>query len=54
MNDIGQRTAVTTGGTEFTGSPADWSWRYDALGQLEKAALGTTGDKGRSYQYDHL
>ncbi|MBN8457991.1 MAG: RHS repeat-associated core domain-containing protein [Verrucomicrobia bacterium] len=54
VNDIGQRTAVATGGSEFTGSPADWSWRYDALGQLEKAALGTTGDKGRNYQYDAI
>lgn len=54
VNDIGQRTAVTTGGSEFTGSPANWSWGYDALGQLEKAALGTTGDMGRRYQYDSI
>lgn len=53
MNEIGQRTAVTTEGSAFTGSPADGSWRYYSLGQLEKSAPGTIGDKNRSHQYDH-
>ena len=53
MNEIGQRTAVTTEGSAFTGSPADGSWRYDSLGQFEKSAPGTIGDKNRSHQYDH-
>ncbi|MBN8457692.1 MAG: RHS repeat-associated core domain-containing protein [Verrucomicrobia bacterium] len=51
VNDIGPRTAVNTGESEFTGPPADCSWRYDALGQLEMAALGATGNNGSNYQY---
>jgi len=54
VNSIGQRKAVATAGTAFAGAQANWSWDYDTLGQLEKAASGTTGNKGRRYQYDSI
>lgn len=37
LNNLGQRTAVSTSGESFAQSPADWIWSYDILGQIAQA-----------------
>ena len=34
VNPITQRTSVATAGTAFAGTPADWTWGYNAPGQV--------------------
>ena len=53
VNGIGQRTQVETTGSAFQSQPADWTWGYDALGQV------VSGDSpvaafDRAYQYDQI
>jgi RHS repeat-associated protein len=53
VNDIGQRGSVTTAGTAFAGTQADWTWGYDALGQVVKADSNTTA-YDRAFEYDTI
>ena len=53
VNPIGQRTGVATSGTAFGGTPADWTWGYDPLGQV---VSGDSSDNtlDRAYRYDQI
>jgi YD repeat-containing protein len=53
VNSIGQRTGVTTSGTAFPSQPANWTWGYDALGQV-KSADSPTNTHDRAYEYDQI
>ena len=53
MSSIGQRTGVQTTGTAFPSQPADWTWGYDALGQVTSADSPTSGFD-RTYEYDQI
>jgi RHS repeat-associated protein len=53
VNNIGQRTGVTTTGTAFPSQPADWIWGYDALGQVVSAD-SPNNDNDRAYEYDQI
>jgi RHS repeat-associated protein len=53
VNAIGQRTGVQTTGSAFPSQPADWTWGYDALGQVVSADSPTTGFD-RAYEYDQI
>jgi RHS repeat-associated protein len=53
VNAIGQRTGVITTGSAFPSQSADWTWGYDALGQVTSADSPTnTFDRG--YEYDQI
>ena len=52
VNNYGQRTAVTTGGTAFTGSPS-WAWGYNSKGEVVKADSSEAG-LDRAYAYDGI
>jgi len=52
VNNYGQRTGVTTGGTAFTGSPS-WLWGYNSKGEVVKADSSEAG-LDRAYQYDGI
>jgi RHS repeat-associated protein len=53
VNNIGQRESVATTGTAFAGSPANWTWGYDSLGQVTSADSPTfVNDRG--YLYDAI
>ena len=54
VNPISQRTSVTTAGTAFAGTQADWTWGYDALGQVTSADHAATNASDRAYQYDSI
>ena len=54
VNPISQRTSVATAGTAFAGTAADWTWGYDALGQLTTADHANTNASDRAYQYDSI
>lgn len=54
VNSLGQRDSVDTAGSAFSGTPADWDWYYDTLGQLELAVHGTTQASRRAYEYDFI
>ena len=53
VNPLGQRESVTTPGTAFGGTPADWDWGYDSRGQLAVADSPTTA-RDRAFQYDAI
>jgi RHS repeat-associated protein len=53
VNSIGQRTGVETSGTAFPSQPADWTWAYDALGQVISAD-SPKNDNDRAYEYDQI
>jgi RHS repeat-associated protein len=53
VNSIGQRTGVTTTGTAFPSQPANWTWGYDALGQVITAD-SPTNTFDRAYEYDQI
>jgi RHS repeat-associated protein len=52
VNDLTQRTAVTTSGTAFSGS-GDWAWGYNDRGEITSAdsSLGTFD---RAYAFDSI
>ena len=50
VNNIGQRTNVSTSGSAFAGA-AGWTWGYDALGQLSSATHATFN---QGYAYDDI
>jgi RHS repeat-associated protein len=52
VNEIGQRTGLTTSGTAFPNLPS-WFWGYDSLGQVTSADSSITSND-RSYQYDSI
>lgn len=53
INELGQRTGITTAGGGY-GTNFNWTWSYDADGQLTSAnrAVGTAHD--RYYAYDGI
>ena len=53
VNKIGQRESVATTGTAFVGSPANWTWGYDSLGQVTSADSPTSVND-RGYLYDAI
>ena len=62
VNEIGQRTSLTTVGTGFDGSsfasatatgPA-YGWSYNSRGELVEASDTGTADNDRAYQYDGI
>ena len=53
VNAIGQRTGVTTTGSAFPSQPADWTWGYDALGQVTSAD-SPVNNHDRAYEYDQI
>jgi YD repeat-containing protein len=53
VNNIGQRTGVTTTGTACPSQPADWTWGYDPLGQVTSAD-SPTSTFDRAYEYDQI
>jgi RHS repeat-associated protein len=53
VNAIGQRTEVTTTGSAFPSQPADWTWGYDAFGQVTSAD-SSTNTFDRAYTYDQI
>jgi RHS repeat-associated protein len=53
VNGINQRTQVETTGTAFPSQPADWTWGYDALGQVTSAD-SPTNTYDRAYEYDAI
>jgi YD repeat-containing protein len=54
VNPISQRTSVATAGTAFAGAQANWTWGYDALGQVTSADHAVTNASDRAYQYDAI
>lgn len=54
VNPITQRESVTTAGSAFAGTQANWAWQYDALGQVIRADHSTTAASDRVYQYDSI
>ncbi|MES2982261.1 MAG: RHS repeat-associated core domain-containing protein [Verrucomicrobiota bacterium] len=52
VNNYGQRTGVSTGGTAFTGSPS-WAWGYNSKGEVVKADSSEAG-LDRTYAYDGI
>jgi RHS repeat-associated protein len=54
VNPISQRESVVTAGTAFAGTAADWTWGYDALGQVTSADHANTNAADRAYQYDSI
>jgi RHS repeat-associated protein len=53
VNNIGQRTGVVTTGSAFPAQPANWTWGYDALGQVTSAD-SPTNTSDRAYEYDQI
>ena len=47
VNNLVQRTSVSTEGEAFGATPADWTWGYDVLGQ-------TVSANGDRYAYDQI
>ena len=54
VNAIIQRESVTTAGSAFAGTQADWLWQYDPLGQVVRADHANTADSDRVYEYDNI
>ncbi len=53
VNNVGQRTNVSTSGSAFTGV-SGWTWGYDALGQVTSATHATNAAFNQGYQYDDI
>ncbi len=53
VNNYGQRTGVTTGGTAFSGTPS-WAWLYNSKGEVVKADHSAVTAFNRAYQYDGI
>ncbi len=53
MNDIGQRTNLTTAGTAFGVAPV-YAWSYNHRGELVQANDSSTVNHNRAYQFDDI
>ncbi|MFZ9938652.1 MAG: hypothetical protein ACO3JG_16570 [Luteolibacter sp.] len=54
VNDLGQRTGVTTAGSAFGNTDRGWQWGYDSLGQAVKALNADDSDFDRAYLFDSI
>ena len=54
VNDLGQRTGVTTTGSAFGNTDRGWTWGYDSLGQAVKALNAADSDFDRAYVFDSI
>jgi RHS repeat-associated protein len=54
VNAFGQRTAVATDGSAFTGVNRGWSWGYDSKGQVAKGTHAADGTLTRQYTFDGI
>jgi len=54
VNDLGQRTGVTTDGSAFGDADRGWSWGYDSLGQVTTAAKTDDAVHDRAYTFDAI
>ncbi|NWK55087.1 RHS repeat-associated core domain-containing protein [Verrucomicrobiaceae bacterium N1E253] len=53
VNKLGQRTNLTTSGTAF-GTAPDYTWTYNARGELVEAMDASQADNNRAYLYDGI
>ena len=53
VNNLGQRTNLTTSGTAFATAPV-WAWSYNGLGELVEANDTSTANNDRAFQYDGI
>jgi hypothetical protein len=54
VNNLGQRTAVATTGSAFGGSPANWTWGYNAKGEVSSATHGSVSGRNAAWTFNDI